>query len=329
MEFEYTIKGNRVCVDKIREPDHEVLIPEMMEGFPVTELGAYILAGTDVEVVHIPPEVTKIGAYAFYGCQDLKRIYFHGKLEDIGAGIFADTRDIAFFDVTMPAGKRTCLKDILQELHQTIRVRLHEDGVESRLIFPEFYEEALENTPGRQINSQMHGCGLTYRYSFERRVFQPKQYDDLFYHVTVQESEELVCELAIGRLKYPKGLTERSRRKYEAYLQEHWQTAAKVLIEADRMVMKKVTNLDAGELPWLVECVLTSTGEGMLPDAQLQPKQLQTMIDMAQQIGNTEIVSWLMDYRHRMQGMTENKKEIPEQIPARRKRKFVLDERYQ
>lgn len=315
MEFQYTKKGSVVCVDKILDPDREVMIPETIGGCPVAELGAYVLAGTEVESVHMPETVIKIGAYAFYGCKKLKKLYFHGTLEDIGTGIFADTRDIAFLDVTMKPGQRTCLKDILQELHQTVRVRLHEDGVESRLIFPEFYEEVLENTPGRQINSQMHGCGLTYRYSFHRRVFQPKSYDELFYMVTVQEPEELVCELAIGRLQYPQGLSERDREVYERYLREHWKAAAQVLIEADRTSLHTVTNLNAGDLPWLAESIVRPEEE-----------QVQEMVKLAQTAGDTEMVSWLMDYRHRMfAGNGGNGQEKSGDLSApKRRRKFEL-----
>jgi hypothetical protein len=120
-----------------------------------------------------------------------------------------------------------------------------------------------------------------------RREFQYAGYDELFPHVKVQESEELVCELAIGRLKYPMNLTQRYQEKYREYLQEHWLAAAKVLIAADRPSEKHSTNLDSGELPWLLEEIVT-----------VDAGQLQQIIDAAQKAGDTEMVSWLMNYNH-------------------------------
>ena len=62
----------------------------------------------------------------------------------------------------------TCLREILSELHQALRVDLKapDGALKARLIFPEFYEESVENTPARIIMREMHGCGHMYRYCF-------------------------------------------------------------------------------------------------------------------------------------------------------------------
>jgi hypothetical protein len=82
-------------------------------------------------------------------------------------------------------------------------------------------------------------------------------------------------------------LTQRYQEKYREYLQEHWLAAAKVLIAADRPSEKHSTNLDSGELPWLLEEIVT-----------VDAGQLQQIIDAAQKAGDTEMVSWLMNYNH-------------------------------
>ena len=93
----------------------------MLEGFPVTELGAYIFsdhidstelkmmqekenfctengratrpeddmpqaAGNRVEEIRLPRQLRKIGRYAFYNCFHLKKLTFYGKMQDLGAG---------------------------------------------------------------------------------------------------------------------------------------------------------------------------------------------------------------------------------------------------
>lgn len=189
----------------------------------------------------------------------------------------------------------------------------------ARLIFPEYYEDSVENTPARIVSIETHGCGHRYRYCFQNRVFQYKDYDAIFPHMKVQEPEALAAELAFCRLRYPLGLTETCAGEYRAYLAEHWQTAGRILIQADRLRCDHATNLDPGQLPWLVEQVL----EPEAPDRVLT-EMLPSYITMAQKLGDTEMVSWMMDYKYK-----RGKNIIPDQfrsstLPAPRQRRFEL-----
>lgn len=325
MEFIYTIRNQEVCVDQVKDPEQIVAVPEELERLPVTELGAYALSGSDVEAVYLPLGLRKIGAYAFYNCEKLRRISCGSRVNDLGTGVFAGAHDVEALDFTLFEGEKSCLKDLLSELRQTLRVRIVEQKApeladkgsagsaaagndwiagniaagraecrEARLIFPEYFEESVENTPARILFIETHGCGHRYRYCFVNRQFQYKDYDALFPHVKVQEPEALVTELALGRLMYPCGLTERHRAMYLEYAAEHWLEAGKLLIGADSLARQQVTNLDAGRLPWFMEEVLEKeTG------AEKLPEKMEKYIELAQQAGDTEMVSWLMDYRHR------------------------------
>lgn len=332
MELKYTITGREARIDKIEEAGAVVSVPEELEGCPVTELGAYVLSGSDVEEVHLPPGLKKIGAYGFYECDKLRRIYCYSRVTDLGAGLFAGVRSVELLDITEFEGEKSCFQDMLSELRQTLRVRLRpaESGEEARLIFPEYFEESVENTPARILFIETHGCGHRYRYCFANRQFQYLSYDELFPHAKVQEPEELVTELALGRLLFSAGLSEAHRGMYLDYVREHWQMAGRLLIDADGWNRGAVTNLEPGGLPWLVESVL-SVGAcipGASPGKSLG-MQLETLISMAQQAGDTEMVSWLMDYRHRMQtgaactGMGGEEGSLPGQ-QKRRKKRFEL-----
>ena len=188
---------------------------------------------------------------------------------------------------------------------------------EARLIFPEYFEDSVENTPARIVCIETHGCGHRYRYCFAGRVFQYRGYDELFPHVQVQEKEELVTELALGRLLYPKELSEKFREQYQTYIREHWEMAGRLLIQADNMKKNHVSNLEPGKLPWLVEEVLMprkdqcETRQPELAAEQLRnteqnqslqnfSAQLSTFIQIAQESGDTEMVSWLMERRHQL-----------------------------
>lgn len=299
MELSYKVENGRAVIEKVEDGDRTVVVPEELEGCPVTELGTYVLAGSDVEELYLPSRLVKIGAYAFYNCQSLKRITCSSRAVDLGTGLFAGVQTVEYLDITLFPGERSCLKELLSELRQTLRVRVRErepGGREARLIFPEYYEDSVENTPARIVSIETHGCGHRYRYCFQNRVFQYRDYDSIFPHMKVQEPEALAAELAFGRLRYPLELGETARQEYRAFLAEHWQAAGQMLIDADRLSRDQVTNLEPGQLPWFVEQVLEPGAEAdwsaILP----------AYIAMAQKAGDTEMVSWLMDYQHRRGG---------------------------
>lgn len=346
MELSYKIQDGRAVIGKIENPDRVVMVPETLEGCPVTELGAYALAGSGVEELYLPSRLVTIGAYAFYNCHSLRRITCFGRAVDLGAGLFAGVQTVEYLDITLFSGEKSCLKELLSELRQTLRVRIREaepgsgaagepaavggptaESREARLIFPEYYEDSVENTPARIVSIETHGCGHRYRYCFQNRVFQYRDYDSIFPHMKVQEPEALAAELAVSRLKYPLGLTEAAAREYRAYLAEHWQAAGQVLIDADRLNRDSVTSLDPGQLPWLVEQVL----EPMVGDTPETgwASILSCYISLAQNAGDPEMVSWLMDYRHRRFGGgrlsgTQSADSPSQPEPSRRPRRFQL-----
>ncbi len=372
MELEYRIKEGTACIDRITDAGASVVVPDRLEGCPVTELGAYVLAGSPVEDLHLPLSLERIGAYGFYGCESLRRIWCGSRIHDLGAGLFAGVTSVAYLEMWEYAGERSCFKELLSELRQTLRVRVHlgvaptegqeenagagrnavpdgqgenaADGrktvpegqgenaaagrkavragtgvAEARLIFPEYYEESVENTPARILFIETHGCGHRYRYCFSGRTFQFGAYDELFPHAQVQEPEELVTELALGRLMFPVELSAAAGERYRAYVREHWEMAGRLLLDADRLRRDTVTNLEPGKLPWLVDEVLEQ-------DAGGQAERLGRYIDLAGQAGDTEMVSWLMERRRRLAQAgegTAGETTGPGGAP-RRKRRFEL-----
>lgn len=283
MEWEYTLTENGVRVDKVTGPEPVVMVPDEIEGMPVTELGAYVLAGSRIEELHLPSVLIKIGAYAFYNCEQLKRIFCYSRISDLGTGMFAGGKGAEFLDFYQLEGEKSYFKDMLSELHQTLRVRIR-GAQEARLIFPEYFEESVENTPARILVIETHGCGHRYRYCFDNREFQYRSYDELFPHVQVQESEPLVVELALGRILYPFGLTEMNREMYRRYLKEHWRMAGQLIVEADCSRQENYNNLDRGLVPWFAQHYIETFS------------QLQELIEIAQKAGGTELVSWMMNY---------------------------------
>lgn len=313
MELKYTLIHGGIRVERVLDPAAVVMIPEEIDGQPVTELGDYVLAGSVVEELHLPPGMKKIGAYAFYNCERLKRISCYSRIHDLGTGMFAGGKGAEFLEMHQFEGETSYFKDMLAELHQTLRVRIH-GAQEARLIFPEYFEEWVENTPARILMTQTHGCGHRYRYCFRGREFQYRDYDDLFPHVQVQENEALVMELALGRILYPYGLTEENRLMYQHYVRRRWEAAGRLIVETDCRKRGMYNNLDRGLMPWFAKHYVETVS------------QVQKLIGMAQSAGDTEAVSWLMDFmREKRRAGEDGEKEMMSETPvSRKKRRFEL-----
>lgn len=192
-----------------------------------------LLAGERVESVNFPDSMQMIGRYLFYGCRNLRELSFSDSLSDIGSGAFTGCRSLATLNVRLLNGRRSCVPEILGDLWQRIDVRFWEERERgymvqtARLVFPEHYEEAVENTPARILFTQHHGSGNNYRQCFYEKEMDYRKYDSLFFTARAQEPPEVLADLVFGRLMYPAGLTGEAQEIYEAYVREHGaQTAA-------------------------------------------------------------------------------------------------------
>ena len=181
------------------------------------------ICGDALKSVDLPSSLRKIGAYAFYGCGNLEKVRAFSTATDLGAGLFTGCYGIQRLDIRIIPGRKSCLKETLAELRQTLTLdyRAEKGDLLARLIFPEFFEESVENTPARILMREMHGCGHMYRNAFVGTDFQFLVYDRLFPHVQVEEKPLLVAKLALNRLRYPCQLSPGARETYEKYLAEH------------------------------------------------------------------------------------------------------------
>lgn len=75
----------------------------------------------------------------------------------------------------------------------------------------EHYEEAVENTPARILETHHHGAGGYYRQCFYNRELDYKKYDEMFYHTVAEDTEETAVELALDRLRFPEELSEKNK----------------------------------------------------------------------------------------------------------------------
>lgn len=238
----------------------------------------------DLEEITLPVTVKKIGRYAFYNCRNLKKITFYSHIRDVGSGAFTGCHKVNHLDVTIVTGKPSCLKDFLQELTEEMTVDYR--GKEyARLLFPEYFEEGVENTPARILMTQVHGSGLKYRNCFYKTEFQFEEYDSKFPYAEAVESDTFLQEMVLGRLMYPLRLNDRSRCRYETYLKEHLVDTGK------RLIREK----DVPRLLWLLESYLETE------------TQTEALLEEAARRGEAESAACLMEWRRRKFPVTESK----------------------
>ena len=306
MRIHYRVIGEQIEIIRCFGADPQIVLPERIEGLPVVRTAAYafsdrkgaeeedvrifeteghrmfgdsgsLLAGGTVQSVSFPDTMEKIGRYVFYGCRNLRELSFSDRLADIGSGAFTGCRSLCRLKVNLTDGEKTCVKEILGELWQRIDVTLLREGEEARLVFPEHYEEAVENTPARILFTQHHGSGNNYRQCFYNREADYRKYDALFYLAKAQDKTEVLTDLAFSRLMYPVGLTVDAEAEYESYVRAH-----------QREVLEYLT--DREEMPMLREMAKRDLWERGALDAA---------IDHAARKGRREVLSFLMDEKHR------------------------------
>lgn len=200
------------------------------------------LCGPAVRAVRLPAGIRRIGRYAFYNCDGLYSLSFFSNIRDIGAGAFNGCRKIEELSVEVLPEERSCLKEILSELNETVAVHYREGELLAKLLFPAFYEEAVENTPARITETHVHGCGHRYRYCFKDTRFQFREYDGIFPYMRAQENTAETVRLAVLRLRYPAELSLEAKKSYQEYLLCHLDETAEYIASLS----------DASEWEWLV-----------------------------------------------------------------------------
>lgn len=263
-------------------------VPELFRGKGPGDFPA--LCGERLEEAALPPSVRRVGRYCFYNCGHLRRMTFYGGLSDWGSGVFTGCHQVKELCVYTDTEGKSYLKDVLDELWEALQVEYcvperTGDYKCTKLVFPEFYEEGVENTPARILETRVHGSGIRYRNCFNGRRFDFHQYDVLFPHARALEDPETVGRLAMNRLRYPLELTDQARERYEGYAAEHKEELAKLLLKEQ----------DMEGIRWLLALTEQRAGQERKDDAAL----LDYMTEGASRMQLAEVLSFLMDYRRR------------------------------
>ena len=289
--FDYTIENEKVCIIACYVDGTCVEIPEEIEGYPVTELAPYTfsasqtadgrIGGNRLEEVVLPRTVTRIGRYAFYNCKQLRRIEFWNGLADLGAGSFTGCHSVREIGLHFEGNRKSRLREFLLELPEEQMVEIfYEDGY-AKVLFPEFYEENVENTPARNLSVDTHGSGMIYRNCIVSKEIDFKMYDERFPLALGREFNHTLFKLILQRLRVPYQLTESGKNRYIRHLKEFLKEAAE-WVASEQMV----------EEMYLLEELCVETAE-----------EMEWLIAAAGQYKEATVMSYLMDRKRKKFGV--------------------------
>jgi hypothetical protein len=332
----YEQKENSAVIWRCFSRDRKAEIPEQIEGLTVTAVAPYAFSahmdghslqkglqsgqlrlsvptlyqGTDVsaipalcadqlEEVVFPGGVRHVGRYCFYNCSSLHRITFHGTLSDWGSGVFTGCHQVRELCVYTDTDRKSALKDVLDELPEELQVDLRTgtaNEARALLIFPEFFEEGVENTPARILETRIHGSGVRYRNCFAGRTFDFGQYDQIFPYAVAQEAPQIAGRLAMNRLRYPLGLSDAAAEMYRTYILEHPGILSGILIrEQDYEGLRALLDL------------IRASGSNPAGSETARTQIFDEMIGQAAGMEDAQATSILMEYR-RTSGSAGNKR---------------------
>lgn len=191
------------------------------------------LGGASLREISLPKGIQLIGEYAFYNCTALSRIGLGTGAVRIGNGAFMNCTALHKIYFAAAPDAETCLPGLLTEIPREMRIEFCSGEESAVLIFPEYYEESVENAPARIFEHIIQGVGYRYRECFQGNRVDAEEYDRQFPAARVETAQKTLLRIAVERLRHPYRLTDGAVRQYLDYLAENAVPAAELLIEDD------------------------------------------------------------------------------------------------
>ncbi len=259
-----------ICIYKICDGHATVLrqygtsqiavVPDKIDGRPVTELDAYCFASSNrltgeflkesdilsdrlkyfelqgyhelcgefVTEVILPDCLKSVGNYSFYNCRNLKKITLGARLEHVGSDAFMNCNRLNSIAINSYATQPTGLRYLLSQLNQGVNV----DFADGTFYYPEYTESYEEIGPAHIFALNLEGEGYRARQCFNDGVIDIARYDDVFEKASAMENAATLFRMAIGRLGRPIALKTEYKERYTAYIKQNARQILDIVVES-------------------------------------------------------------------------------------------------
>lgn len=231
-EWEKTNEGNARLLH-MEEMEPELVLPEYIEGLPLTEVGPYCFENNKfLERVTLPDTMKKIDRMAFYNCTGIRELELGSAVTELGGDAFMNCHNLHSLAIRCGAYDKSGARLVLQQISSDMRVHFMggEGKEEAVILFPEYYESYDEVAPAHLFGRNIEGEGFRARQCFKEGIFEYTRYDGIFQKACAEEQVTVICEMALNRLLYPVGLEEAAKRQYMDFVKTHMDEIGKKVI---------------------------------------------------------------------------------------------------
>ena len=241
----------------------ELVLPEKIEGLPLTEVGPYCFAKNKyLKWVVLPDTVTKMERMAFYNCTEMESLEIGSNLMELGGDAFMNCHNLHSLKVRCGALESSGVRFVLRQISSDLTVHFLGKTAEdcAVVLFPDYYESYDEVTPAHLFGRNIEGEGFRARQFFKDGVFEYVRYDGIFGKARAEEKENTLCEMAMNRLRYPVGLMDEARNQYEGYVREHLDMVCKKAIQdRDMEILEFLCKSKLAERVHMDQCAQLAT----------------------------------------------------------------------
>ena len=213
--------------------------PGRIAGLPVVQIGDYAFQGmNELCEAHLPESLQFLGDHVFFNCTGLKRLTAYDALTHVGDGAFKNCDRLSEIELSVRQGHTSTLRLLISDVMQDVRADIiyeaeGEEPVRSRLMFPAFYFDSIENYPARIFEEVIYGSGQAYRQCFRGGDVDYEAYDRLFERSAREDTPQAVLGHAVGRLSCPYRLSDGRREVYREWISSHGPEFLKECISKD------------------------------------------------------------------------------------------------
>ncbi len=210
----------------------DLVIPERIEGLEVRSIAAHAFENrAELRSIVLPGSLVTLRPFAFYNCVNLKTIELYNATNDYYDGVIRRCTSLECITVHCDKPEDyVIVRSMLQDVDGTLTFHLMMPDGELRLTFPEYVNEAKEDTMARAIHFSIEGAGMAYRECIGKKSIDLPGYDRLLQRLTAYDLA-VGADIAFGRLRYPLGLSQGAQEGYEKFLAENDEKVLSVLIE--------------------------------------------------------------------------------------------------